>query len=379
MPPAWATCCLQVHSEAALTLLRHTLATLEDLDNDPEYWTAKLRQTQEQQMLLLAKRAAGLVDLLARSGVLSNYTQEEGQGWLGSNLKQAISAAIIMNWVTAPHCHCIRPVAVPDFLKRDLPRKTADAQALKDWLSDLYDYTTLMDPHAMLDFDYDEDGNALPPCAEATFLSVTLPRHDFPLQPQQMACLHPALTPDLTAPMLHGLYSVLPEPHQDEERPGKDAQCLCHCACCLACCACGTFKTAVHRRPTLPGMGPGVATKQLSCVFVLAGEMLPAFMLALLPQFLFLLWYLRPQLKARGADNTNADAAEAYVQARLLRRAMQHVVSLAGVQAANSLAAVPCRCSSGLCGACALAWCPLPFWSTSGPSWLVSHLCLPSP
>lgn len=215
-----------MRSEAALTLLRHTLATLEDLDDDPEYWTAKLRQTQEQQMLMLAKRAAGLVDLLARSGVLSNYTQEEGQGWLGSNLKQAISAAIIMNWVTAPHCHCIRPVAVPDFLKRDLPRKTADAQALKDWLSDLYDYTTLMDPHAMLDFDYDEDGNALPPSAEATFVSVTLPRHDFPLQPQQMACLHPALTPDLTALMLHGLYSVLPEPHQDEEPPGKDAQCL---------------------------------------------------------------------------------------------------------------------------------------------------------
>ena len=56
-----------MRSEAALTLLRHTLATLEDLDDDPEYWTAKLRQTQEQQMLMLAKRAAGLVDLLARS------------------------------------------------------------------------------------------------------------------------------------------------------------------------------------------------------------------------------------------------------------------------------------------------------------------------
>ena len=228
-----------MHSEAALTLLRHALATLEDLDGDPEYWAAKSRQTLEQQKLSLAKRAAGLVNLLAHGKVSSNYTQEEGQGRLGSNLKQAISAAIIMNWVTAPHCHCIRPVAVPDFLNEALPRKTAGAQALKDWLHVLYDYTTLRAPYTEPHFDYYEDSNALPPSSEATFLSVTIPGHDFPLRPQQMACLHPALTPDLTAPMLHGLRSFLHEPRRNEEPPGEDALCS-RCACCLACCPCGT-------------------------------------------------------------------------------------------------------------------------------------------
>ena len=128
-------------------------------------------------------------------------------------------------------------------------------------------------------------------------------------------------------------------------------------------------KPAVYRR--LPPTG--------SPVCVLAGEMLPAFMLALLPQFLFLLWYLRPQLKARGAETSRADATEAYVQVSFLRCAMRHVLSPAGVQAADGVDAVPCRCSSGLCGACALAWCPPLFWSTSGPRWLVSYLCLPSP
>ena len=231
MPPAWATCCLQVHSEAALALLQYTLAALEGLDDNPEYWTAKSSQTLEQQRLLLAKRAAGLVDLLAHGRVLSIYTQEEGQGQLGSNLEQAISAAIIMNWVTAPHCHCVRPVAVPDFLKKALPRNITGAQALKDWLHDLYDYTTLRGPPTE-HFDCDEDGNALPPSAEATFLSVTLPQHDFLLQPQQMACLHPALTPDLTAPVLHKLHSFLPEARQDKEPPGEDALCFSRCACC---------------------------------------------------------------------------------------------------------------------------------------------------
>ena len=91
--------------------------------------------------------------------------------------------------------------------------------------------------------------------------------------------------------------------------------------CMLLCLLPMWHNTAVHRRPTLPGMVQA-SPPTSSPVFVLAGEMLPAFMLALLPQFLFLLWYLRPQLKARGADNTKAGAAEAYIQVNLLRRAM---------------------------------------------------------
>ena len=251
MPPTTATCCLQVHSESALTLLQHVLTTLEDLDDDPEHRTAKSRQAPEQQRLSLAKRAAGLVDLLAHGEVLSNYTQEEGWGWLGSNLKQAISAAIIMNWVTAPQCHCIRPVAVPDTLRETLPRKTAGPQALKDWLYDLYDCTTLRGPHAELKHDDDEDSNALPPSAEATFLSVTLPRHHFPLQPQQMGCLHPALTPDLTAAVLHRLQTFLPAPRRDGEPPGEDALCFGHRACCLACCLCGAKLLCTRCPPCL--------------------------------------------------------------------------------------------------------------------------------
>ena len=101
---------------------------------------------------------------------------------------------------------------------------------MQDWLYDLYDYTTLTAPHAELHSDYDEDNNAIPPSSEATFLSVTIPGLDFPLQPQQMACLHPALTPDLTAPMLHGLRSFLPEPRRNEEPPGEDAICFSRCA-----------------------------------------------------------------------------------------------------------------------------------------------------
>ena len=173
---------MQVESELAVTLLRNALEQVEvPAGNEPDevvlQGAAAGSEASQHTQLAVAKDAIHMLENIA----LGHSHWSPGSP-LAITLFHAISAAVIMNWVSAPHCHCVRPMSVPALLSATPPHANSSSQVLTNWLQMLQ--------HAMVTEDIPDLQSSEP---ELTFVSLMAPQHHWPLQPPHQACLHPIL------------------------------------------------------------------------------------------------------------------------------------------------------------------------------------------
>ena len=171
-----------MESELAVTLLRYALEQVEVLaGNEPDevvlLGPAAGSKASLHTQLAVARDAIQTLEFLAFGH--SHHWALDSQ--LAVNLYQAISAAVILNWVSAPHCQCVRPMSVPGMLSAAQPYADSDSQVVTEWLEVL---------HAMVTKDISD---WQPNAPELMFMSLTSPQHQWPLQSPHQACLHPVL------------------------------------------------------------------------------------------------------------------------------------------------------------------------------------------
>ncbi len=194
--PALHTCGVQVESELVVTLLRYTLEQVEvPASSEPDKvvlrGAAAGSKASQHTHLAAAKDTLQMLEFLA----LGHPHPWSLDSQLAVNLYQAISAAVIMNWVSAPHCHCVRPMAVPGVLSAAQPDAHSNSQVLTEFLQVL---------HAMVTSDFPDLQSSEP---ELTFMSLMSPQHQlqWPLQSPHQACLHPILNGRFPAWVTTGL------------------------------------------------------------------------------------------------------------------------------------------------------------------------------
>ena len=320
--PALHTCDMQVGSELAVTLLRYALKQVEvpasaEPDQVVLQGAAAGSKASQHTQVAVARDALHMLDLLA----LGHAHHWSLDSQLALNLYQAISAAAIMNWVSAPHCHCVRPMSVPGMLSVAPPCAPSDSQVLTDWLEVLHATVT------------DDTLDWQPTEPELTFMSLMSPQHQWPLQAPHPSCQYPILNGRFPAWVTPGpntawVTTGLTKLHAQSSPAPQVAP---PCSKILAQSS-GESVSEGHRLGSMHSVpdeslstvsaGAFCRFSPLKTIVMLAGfSNPPAFIIAVLPQVLFLLVYLRPQLEScrasgRGLESVTTRAAsyEAYVQ-----------------------------------------------------------------